>query len=267
MKNLLCKIKGFWHKVWDGTCTQTKSLWQKTLAVWGRFLKWCLGIKDKLKNNTVVPTVINKAKEYGTFLDDNRKVCYPVIMLIYTVIIVVVTASVSVGIALKDEAEGEARLADNMIESAPYPATVYMTKGETLSAPGRFDLRYDDHKFDSKIVPSKAEKYGAYYENHSEGNLYFAVALTYTNRSERVVRCDETVRATAECAGVSYKSFVAVETEQGTNFEFAGDKDIAPGESVNIHCIFDVPASMRNTGHDIVVELTADGTTYYIDIK
>ena len=267
MKNLLKKTADFFRNRWEKVCSKSCSMWRSTVDLWKKLCLWSVNAKEKLVHNSIIPAIVNKCKNFGHFVDDNRKVCYPVILLVYTVVVVVITTSVNFGIAFRDDAENTAHLEDNMSEQASYPATVHMEKGVPLSVQGKFDLCYDSYSFDKKIVPSKAEKYGAYYENHSDGNLYFDVVLTYTNRSERVIRCDEAVRAAAVCAGVGYKSFVAVETEQGTNFEFAADKEITPGESVSIHCIFDVPSGMKYTSHDIEVEVTADGKTYYIDIK
>ena len=266
MKNLFKKIADFFCKVRANVCNKSRSLWESTLDLWKKLCQRCNNAKNKIVNNPVIPVVVDKCKEFGHFVDDNRKVCYPVMLLIYTIVVVVITTSVNFSIIFKDDTEDVSLLGESMSDSASYPSTVYMEKGKPLTVQDKFDLCYEGYKFDKKIVPSKAEKYGAYYENHSDGNLYFDVVLTYTNRSERVVRCDEAVRAAAICAGVGYKSFVAAETEQGTNFEFAADKEITPGESVSIHCIFDVPSGMKYTGHDIEVEITADGKTYYIDI-
>ncbi len=267
MSKLIEKISRFWCGGWEKVCNKSCSIWKNILNLWKKLCLWWANLKDKVVNNTVVPNCLNKCREFGHFVDDNRKVCYPVILLIYTIVVVVITTSVNFSVVFKDDSANTALPAHNMSDSTAYPATVYMEKGSPLSVQGKFDICYDGYEFDKKIVPSKAEEYGAYYENHSEGNLYFDVMLTYTNRSERVIRCDEAVRATAICAETEYKSFVAVETEQGTNFEFAADKDIAPNESVSIHCIFDVQSDMKNTNEGIQVQITADGKTYYIDIK
>lgn len=267
MKNLLKTVVGFFCNLWRNICNKCNIAKNATVNVWKKLCHLCKNAKDKLVNNRTIPAVLDKCKELGHFADDNRKVCYPVILLVYTIVVVVVTTSVNFGIAFRDAPENTSLTSERMTDTSAYPASVYMEKGEKISVQGKFDLCFEGYKFDGKIVPSKAEKYGAYYENHSDGNLYFDVVLAYTNRSERVMRCDEAVRASVECAGVAYKGFVAVETEQGTNFEFAADKEIAPGESVSIHCIFDVPSGMRYINHDIRVEVTADSKTYYIDIK
>ena len=268
MTNVFKKVADFWIGVWRKTKDRAVSLWHKTMDLGKSFAERVVGIKNKIVNNKLIPTALQKCREFAAYADENRKVCYPVILVVYTVVVVVVTLSIVFGIVLNnDMAQQAGQLAGDIAATDTYPTMVYLEKGQPLSVDGEFTICYDGYKFDKKITPSKAEKFGAYYENHSEGNLYFDVMLTYTNTSQRALSGDEIVRAVANCAGVAYNCFVAVETEQGTNFEFAGDAEISPGESVNVHCIFDVPSSMKNTSHDVNVEVTTDNKTYYIDVR
>ena len=207
-------------------------------------------------------------KQLMVYFDTNRKIWYPLILLVYTIVIVVVTLSVDhTHMINKIAAENEARLAEQMTDIPAQPAIVHIQQSVPLTVEGEFSVQYDGCVFEKTIAPSKADKFGSYYENRSETNLYMDVMLTYTNLSARTIRADEAAKMLATCAGVSYNCFGAVETDAGTGFSFVADSQISAGETVQIHYIFDVPTTMETTDQSIVAQAILNNKTYYINLN
>ena len=233
-----------------------------------RMMEVLTAAKNVVFHNKYITVLGGKCREAACFLDDNRKIWYPVILIVYTIVIVAVTLSVDhTHVISKLNASKERELIEQMADSAAQSTLVRLEKGIPYSVTDKFTVEYKECKFDKTISPSNAKEFGAYYENHSDANLYMDVMLTYTNTSSQEIRADEAAKLTANCAGVNYICFAAVETEQGTNFEFAADSQVSAGESVVIHYIFDVPSTMKATSHDIVVAVVMDNKSYYIDIE
>ena len=233
-----------------------------------RLTEFVSAAKNAVFYNKYVTAFRGKCRKAAYFLDDNRKIWYPVILLVYTIVIVAVTLSVDHAHVMNVlNVPKEKELIEQMANSAAQSTVVKLEKGIPYSVSDKFTVEYKECKFNKTISPSNAKEFGAYYENHSDAKLYMDVMLTYTNTSSQEIRADEAAKMTANCAGVNYNCFAAVETEQGTNFEFAADSQISAGESVVIHYIFDVPSTMEATSHDIAIDVVMDGKLYYIDIE
>lgn len=227
-----------------------------------------LKVKKSIFRNKKLYSFFYKIKEFFIFVDENRKIAYPVLILIYTVVIVAITIA-----AEKAYFEGnyvissERKIVEEM-ENPAHQTLLVLMENTPCVVSEECTIEYKGSAFERKINPSKAEQFGSsYYENHLESNVYMDVIIAYTNTSSETIRGSEAVKMVARCDSTEYRCFTAIETDNGKNIEFANNVDIAPDSTALVHCIFDVPRDTDKNCQNIIAELVANNKSYIIDVK
>ncbi len=224
--------------------------------------------KKAISRNKKVYNFFHKTKEFFIFVDENRKISYPVLILVYTVVIVALTVALERAAIYENIAINSERKIVEEMEKTPAHSTLFvLMQNEPCVVSEKCTVEYKGSTFEKKINPSKAEEFGSSYENHLESNVYMDVVIAYTNTSQDAIRGSEAIKMISHCDNTEYNCFTAIETDEGKNIEFSNNVDIAPGSSALIHCIFDVPAGTDQNCQNIMAELVAHNKSYIIDVK
>ena len=266
--SLLSKVKSFFANLGltiKKTPQRIKNVAAKANNKCKNFLS---NVKKTISRNKKLYNFFHKTKEFFIFVDENRKISYPVLILVYTVVIVALTvaverASISENLAINSER----KIVEEMEKTPAHLTLFVLMQNEPCVVSEKCTVEYKGSAFEKKINPSKAEEFGSSYENHLESNVYMDVVIAYTNTSADAIRGSEAIKMTSRCDNTEYNCFTAIETDEGKNIEFSNNVDIAPGSTALIHCIFDVPRDTDKNCQNIMAELVAHNKSYIIDVK
>lgn len=267
-KNVLGKTKSFFAKMWY----YIKSLPLYTVNFFYKIKQktkdLLIGAKKQLSSNKKLYAILHKTKEFFMVLDEKRAVSYPILILVYSVVLVGVTVAADRAMLSGSIPVSTEQQIVKEMESTPALTTLQvLLKDQVCVVSNKCSVEYCGSVFENKINPSKAEEFGSYFENHNESNTYMDVVVMYKNTSDLPVRGDETIKMTSRCDTTEYKCFTAIETDDGKNIEISNYVEIAPGESARVHCIFDVPKGTYDNCQNIMAELVTDNKLYIIDVK
>lgn len=217
-----------------------------------------------LKDTGYITVFKERMDDIWNFISETRKISVPLIILIYTAIIVSITIPIEHARVLKQINQQTQELeqitnSENSITvlEKDYPAE--LASGNTVV--------YTGYEFTDTVKGTNSDEFGSTYENDSELNTYLDIILEYTHNSDTPVPADKIAAMTAKAGSNQYASFAAVETEDGKDIEFANNIEINPGETVKIHYIFTVPKELQTNEKNLVADVAFDKNTYTINIK
>lgn len=198
------------------------------------------------------------------FISETRKISVPLIILVYTAIIVSITIPIEHARVLKQLQQDASEFEE--ITNTESSITTLEKNFQTELASGS-TVVYTGFEFTDTVKGENSDEFGSTYENDSEANTYLDVVLEYTHNNETPVPADKIAAMTAKTGNSQYASFAAVETDDGKNIEFANNIEISSGETVKIHYIFNVPKELQTNEKNLVVDVAIDKNVYNINIK
>ncbi len=262
------KTKSFFVKLCLGIKKIPQSIKSFSVSAKNEYKNFFSNVKKAISRNKKVYSFFHKIKEFFVFVDENRKISYPVLILVYTVVIVALTiAAERAHIAQNLAMSSERKIVEEMEKTPAHSTLMLLMQGQPCVVSEKCTVEYRGSAFEKKINPSKAEEFGSSYENHLESNVYMDVVIAYTNTTQNTIKGSEAIKMTARCDNTEYNCFTAIETDEGKNIEFANNVEIAAGQTAVVHCIFDVPSDTKDASTNIMAELVADNRAYIIDVK
>ncbi len=262
------KTKSFFVKLGLGIKKIPQSIKSFAVGAKNKCKSTFVNVKKAILSNKKVYSFVYKIKEFFLFVDENRRISYPVLILVYTVVIVALTVAVErAHIAQNLAMSSERKIVEEMEKTPAHSTLMLLMQDQPCVVSEKCTVEYKGSVFEKKINPSKAEEFGSYYENHLESNVYMDVVIAYTNTSQNIIKGSEAIKMTARCDNTEYNCFTAIETDEGKNIEFANNIEIAAGQTVFVHCIFDVPSDTKDVSTNIMAELVAHNKAYIIDVK
>lgn len=198
------------------------------------------------------------------FVSETRRVSVPLILVVYTAIVVAITIPFEHARVLK-----EIRREVSELEQITTTESSVIALGkdvETELASGSKAM-YTGYEFTDSVKAQNSNEFGSTYENDSEVNTYLDIKLQYTHNGAESLSADKVAAMTAKISGAQYSGFAAVETDEGQNIEFANSVEIAPGATVQMHYIFNVPKELKNSGEGLAVDVALDKNVYVINIR
>lgn len=219
------------------------------------------GCKDTSKKNSIK----SHLNDLWNFISNTRKISVPIIMTLYTAIVVLIVLSAEYAYdtfsAKKNEqvsieeilsAQEEKRFLEREVETEVY---------------GTAKILYKDFKFKNKVTAQNADEYAYVYENNTENSTYLDLVFEYKNLSSTPVRANKAIAMNAQIDGIQYTSFCAIETDGNTNIDLASNTDIEPNETAILHFIFDVPKMHEKSDIPIIAQATICNDDYTITIR
>lgn len=204
-----------------------------------------------------------KLDDIWNFISETRKISVPLIILVYTAIVVAITIPIEHA-RLLNQIHREA----NVIEEIRTPENTSgsIEKDFELVLPTGSKVIYKGYEFTDTVKATNSDDFGSTYENASEVNTYLDIKLQYVHNGDEPISADKVAAMTLKAGGSQYASFAAMETDEGKNIEFANNVEIAPGDTVELHYIFDVPKDIRNSGEALSADVVFDKTSGVINI-
>lgn len=206
-------------------------------------------------------------KKFLNFIIETKKVSVPVMIAVYTVVIVSAALIADNSYNKRRLAEEEARLIEEISNTQAHSADMILEKDITLNTSENCSVTYRGFLFTNRVTAQNAEKYSDYYENTAENSVYLDVIIDYENKSESDMRADTATVMTVNDGKRDYPCFAAAETDGGKNIEFASGQTIHSGGTVRLHHIFDVPKTLENDSSTLSAKVVIDNVGYVIKLR
>lgn len=219
--------------------------------------------EKSISKTSVVDMLKEKADDIWDFISETRKISVPLIVLVYTAIVISVTIPIEHANVLSKIERQQAQ----MEQMASDKKGIVMEQDVPVTVSGEIEAVYRGHEFAKKVKAQNSGAYGNAYENTSENNTYLDVRLEYTYNGSSPIKADRLSSMTLKSSDAQYSSFAAIETDDGKNIEFANDIEIKSGASVILHYIFDVPKDMADGSNELDISLYINNVPYTIKLR
>ena len=220
--------------------------------------------KEKFKSLKLSKeTICVKLDDLWNFISETRKISVPLIILIYTAVVVAITIPVEHANVMR-KINRQTTLVEQM--AAPHGGLV-LEKDVSTEVSSECKVTYRGYEFTKSVKAQNSNQFGNAYENNSENNTYLDIKLEYTNTGSATIKADKAALMTVKSGQSQYLSFAAIETDDGKNIEFSNSEEIESGETVQLHYIFDVPKSLQSSDEPLKVDAVIDNTAYSINLR
>ena len=222
--------------------------------------------KCKNKANKIFSVVNNKGDIIWEIISETRKISVPVIICVYTILVVVITTFINHAhvIGVVNAPEQMSAMEDSVVDLTD---KTFMEKGIAKNVNDGVDLTYRDFKFTKTVTGENSKGFGHSYENTTTGNTYLDIKLEVNNKSDQSIGADKYLTSFIMASNQQYVPFVAVETEGGKSIDFASNVKVEAGQKAIFHLIFDVPEALEKSEGAIEGEINCMGKTYKIKIR
>lgn len=231
-------------------------------------LKKAENLLEKCKNtaNKIFSVANNKCDMLWEIISETRKISVPVIICVYTILVVVITTFVNHAhvIGVVNAPEQMSAMEDSVVDLTDKS---FMEKGVAKNVNDGVDLTYRDFKFTKTVTGENSKGFGHSYENTTTGNTYLDIKLEANNKSDQSIGADKYLTSFIMASNQQYVPFVAVETEGGKSIDFASNVKVEAGQKAIFHLIFDVPEALEKSEGAIEGEINCMGKTYKIKIR
>ncbi len=206
-------------------------------------------------------------EKFSKFVMETKKVSIPVIIIVYTVVIVSAALIIDNSYNKRRLEVEEKQLIEEMANARAHSADIILEKDVPFAAGDDCVVTYGGYSFTDRVAAQNAEKYSACYENTAENNTYLDVIINYENTGESGIRADTACVMTVNDGTRDYPCFAAAETDGGKNIEFASGQTVGSGETARIHYIFDVPKELERGEGAISAKAIIANVGYVINLR
>ena len=203
--------------------------------------------------------------ELWKFISETRKISVPIIVAVYTVIVVFITLSAQYAYDVFTIKEEQQISIEDIITADE--EEYFLEKDTETEISEIITVMYRGYDFKNTVTAQNADEYAYVYENTTENNTYLDVVFEYTNLGSNPIQANKIMSMTAETNGFQYTSFCAVETDGNTNIDLASNMDIQPEETAVLHFIFDVPRMYEKSDIPIIAKATICNEEYIVEIR
>jgi hypothetical protein len=203
-------------------------------------------------------------KEWAT---NNKKVSLPIIVAIYTVIVILITIFFHNHITNQSLSAKEQKLIEEMSNAESHNADISLVKNVPYETGNNILVEYCSYTFTDTVKAQNASELDNSYENTSSANTYLDVLVSYDNKGDKNLPAKNFSIMSIKIGDVVYPCFSAIETKNGKSLEFVTDEEVPGGEKAYIHYIFDVPEGEKTSTNPIDAKVIIDNVGYIINLR
>lgn len=221
------------------------------------------------------------------FIKKNWKWLFPVIIVVYTIIVIFLTITIyknylgkKVQDAFKDafsetfninseetdESKEKEKQNQSIKDSKPKTNTK-LDEDVSVIEDDVYEITYRGCEFTKKVLPPVQTSFYTYYEAKEEGHQYLVIKLDYKNLEATGISADEVANIDVKYNNkYEYSTFSTIVDSDG-DFTYSSITSIKPLTTGKLYYLCDIPDEVANGTESVVAYVNAKGKTYEIKIR
>ncbi len=211
--------------------------------------------------------ILKKYEVLKEWAINNKKASIPVIVGIYTVVVILITILSQNHISNQSLSAKEQKLIEEMSNAESHNADISLEENVPYETGKSLSVEYCSYNFTDTVRAQDASELDNSYENTSSSNTYLDVLMAYDNKGEENLPAKNFSIMSIRIGDAVYPCFSAIETKDGKSLEFVTDEKILSKEKAYIHYVFDVPKEEKDSGNPIEAKVIIDNVGYIINLR